>query len=52
MSVARVYADVNQQRPPAYWDYEKMEIEWRYDTMKRRERGAMRADLTAALHLP
>lgn len=27
-SVARVYADVNAQRPPAYSDYEKMEIEW------------------------
>lgn len=27
-SVARVYADVNAQRPPAYWDYEKMDIEW------------------------
>jgi len=27
-SVAKVYADVNQQRPPAYWDYEKMDIEW------------------------
>ena len=31
-SVARVYADVNQQRPPAYWDYEKMDIEWRLAT--------------------
>jgi hypothetical protein len=28
MSVARVYADVNSERPASYWDYEKLEIEW------------------------
>ena len=32
MSVSRVYENVNAQRPPAYWDYEKMEIEWRSAT--------------------
>ncbi len=28
LSVARVYADVNSERPASYWDYEKLEIEW------------------------
>ncbi|KAF8001403.1 casein kinase II subunit alpha [Metschnikowia aff. pulcherrima] len=27
-SVARVYADVNQQKPQEYWDYEAHTIEW------------------------
>lgn len=29
LSVSRVYTDVNEKRPPSYWDYEKLEIEWR-----------------------
>mmetsp|Transcript_12734 Transcript_12734/g.17488 ORF Transcript_12734/g.17488 Transcript_12734/m.17488 type:complete len:331 (+) Transcript_12734:19-1011(+) len=28
MSVARVYADVNKTRPPEYWDYENLNINW------------------------
>jgi hypothetical protein len=27
-SVARVYRDVNEQRPREYWDYEAMSITW------------------------
>lgn len=27
-SIARVYADVNSQRPKEYWDYESLDIEW------------------------
>lgn len=27
-SRARVYCDVNSQRPPEYWDYEGLNIEW------------------------
>lgn len=29
-SVARVYADVNENKPQEYWDYENYSIEWRY----------------------
>ena len=43
MSVARVYADVNSTRPPSYWDYEKMEIQWRsqedYEVIRKIGRG-------------
>ena len=43
MSVARVYADVNSSRPPSYWDYEKMEIQWRsqedYEVIRKIGRG-------------
>ena len=28
MSVARVYANVNTQRPKEYWDYESLAITW------------------------
>eukprot|EP01138_Halocafeteria_seosinensis_P003214 gb/GECG01003288.1/.p1 GENE.gb/GECG01003288.1/~~gb/GECG01003288.1/.p1 ORF type:complete len:441 (+),score=37.92 gb/GECG01003288.1/:1-1323(+) len=28
MSVARVYADVNEKRPPSYWDYENVTVTW------------------------
>jgi casein kinase II subunit alpha len=28
VSVYRVYADVNVQRPPEYWDYESLTITW------------------------
>src|ERR1700753_101977 len=42
-SVARVYADVNEKRPPSYWDYEKMEIPWRsqddYEVIRKIGRG-------------
>ena len=27
-SMARVYADVNQQMPRAYWDYDSVNITW------------------------
>ena len=27
-SVARVYADVNQKMPRAYWDYDSVNIGW------------------------
>ncbi len=26
--MARVYADVNQQQPRAYWDYDSVNITW------------------------
>lgn len=29
-SRARVYADVNTQRPREYWDYESHVVEWGY----------------------
>eukprot|EP01040_Poterioochromonas_malhamensis_P000163 gene163-169_t len=28
MSIARVYADVNSTRPPSYWDYENISVDW------------------------
>lgn len=28
MSTARVYTDVNVNRPKEYWDYENLSIEW------------------------
>lgn len=28
MSTARVYADVNVNRPKEYWDYENLSIDW------------------------
>jgi casein kinase II subunit alpha len=27
-TMARVYADVNQQMPRAYWDYDSVNISW------------------------
>jgi len=27
-SMARIYADVNQQMPRAYWDYDSVNISW------------------------
>lgn len=30
-SRARVYADVNTQRPREYWDYESHVVEWGYE---------------------
>lgn len=44
-SVARVYADINEQRPPSYWDYEKFDINWRvggqddYEVVRKLGRG-------------
>ncbi len=26
-SISRVYAQVNQQRPPDYWDYEALDVQ-------------------------
>lgn len=26
-SVARVYADINDKRPPEYWDYENLQVQ-------------------------
>lgn len=31
MSKARVYTDVNVQRPKEYWDYEALTVQWGYD---------------------
>lgn len=28
MSSARVYADINVNRPKEYWDYENLAIQW------------------------
>lgn len=30
MSQARVYADVNVNRPKDYWDYETLSVQWGY----------------------
>ena len=30
MSKARVYTDVNVQRPKEYWDYEALTVQWGY----------------------
>lgn len=30
MSKARVYTDVNVQRPKEYWDYESLAVQWGY----------------------
>lgn len=29
-SVSKVYANVNVERPPSYWDYDSMNIHWGY----------------------
>ena len=26
-SVARVYSDINDKRPPEYWDYENLQVQ-------------------------
>jgi len=43
MSVARVYANVTVNRPSSYWDYEKLEIQWRpqddYEVVRKIGRG-------------
>eukprot|EP00467_Chlorarachnion_reptans_P023644 CAMPEP_0114518278 /NCGR_PEP_ID=MMETSP0109-20121206/18355_1 /TAXON_ID=29199 /ORGANISM="Chlorarachnion reptans, Strain CCCM449" /LENGTH=340 /DNA_ID=CAMNT_0001698881 /DNA_START=329 /DNA_END=1351 /DNA_ORIENTATION=+ len=43
MSTARVYADVNKQKPKSYWDYENFSIPWRpqddYEVYRRIGRG-------------
>ncbi|KAJ8904056.1 hypothetical protein NDN08_000586 [Rhodosorus marinus] len=42
-SVAKVYRDVNVERPPTFWDYEKIEIKWggqdQYDAVQKVGRG-------------
>jgi len=42
-SVARVYADVNSNRPASYWDYENFKIPWRgqddYEVVRKIGRG-------------
>jgi len=42
-SVARIYADVNENRPSSYWDYEKAEFSYRgqedYEVVKKIGRG-------------
>jgi hypothetical protein len=30
MSVAREYSAVNQEMPKEYWDYDELEITWRF----------------------
>lgn len=30
VSVATVYADVNEHRPPEYWDYDNLQVPWGY----------------------
>lgn len=43
MSISRVYADVNVNRPASYWDYEDLSIEWgdqeNYEVVKKIGRG-------------
>ncbi|KAG6525823.1 hypothetical protein ZIOFF_015794 [Zingiber officinale] len=43
MSKARVYADVNVQRPKEYWDYESLTVQWGnqddYDVVQKVGRG-------------
>ncbi|KAK5289775.1 Casein kinase II subunit alpha', partial [Cryomyces antarcticus] len=41
--MARVYADVNQQMPRAYWDYDSVNISWgvleNYEVVRKIGRG-------------
>jgi casein kinase II subunit alpha len=43
MSTARTYADVNEHRPPEYWDYENLTINWNnqdnYEVVRKIGRG-------------
>jgi len=43
LSVSRVYSDVNSNRPSSYWDYERLEIQWRaqddYEVIRKIGRG-------------
>ncbi len=32
---ARVYADANERRPRAYWDYDNFQIKWGCDALPR-----------------
>lgn len=44
-SISRVYSDINEHRPPSYWDYEKFDIQWRvggqddYEVVRKLGRG-------------
>ncbi|KAJ1906745.1 Casein kinase II subunit alpha [Tieghemiomyces parasiticus] len=42
-SVARVYADANQQQPREYWDYDELQVSWgeqdRYEIIRKIGRG-------------
>eukprot|EP00877_Chromochloris_zofingiensis_P000343 jgi/Chrzof1/10309/Cz04g36230.t1 len=42
-SIARVYADVNDKRPPDYWDYETLNVQWgeqdNYEVVRKVGRG-------------
>ncbi|OLL22712.1 Casein kinase II subunit alpha [Neolecta irregularis DAH-3] len=42
-SVARVYADVNEKMPRAYWDYDNLQVQWgiqdNYEVVKKIGRG-------------
>eukprot|EP00879_Flechtneria_rotunda_P001913 GHRR01002086.1.p1 GENE.GHRR01002086.1~~GHRR01002086.1.p1 ORF type:complete len:363 (+),score=83.34 GHRR01002086.1:291-1379(+) len=42
-SIARVYADINEQRPPEYWDYENLNVQWgdqdNYEVVRKVGRG-------------
>ena len=42
-NMARVYANVNEQRPPEYWDYENLTINWNnqdnYEVVRKIGRG-------------
>eukprot|EP01147_Barroeca_monosierra_P011330 gene11330-3364_t len=29
-SISRVYPDINAHKPPEYWDYEALAIQWGY----------------------
>ncbi|WIA40526.1 hypothetical protein OEZ86_013874 [Tetradesmus obliquus] len=42
-SISRVYADINDKRPPEYWDYESLNIQWgeqdNYEVVRKVGRG-------------
>lgn len=47
--VSKIYADVNNQRPKEYWDYDNFRVSWNsqdhYEVVRKVGRGAWHARL-------
>lgn len=56
--MARVYADVNQQMPRAYWDYDSVNISWgvleNYEVVKKigKSEESFTIEIAVGLTLP
>ena len=54
--MARVYADVNQQMPRAYWDYDSVNITWgvleNYEVVRKIGKSAISPSPRLVLLLP